>query len=959
MGTILLFLSGCPDQEAPPKVAPPILEAVSPFDLKESPKGISVRNQLVLKNVGDSKMRITDFKLDPDDGVFLVGIGELPLNIGRNEQKEITITFRPTREQAYATELSLDYNHGEGLTPEPLRLIGQGISNLVCLSCDPPPAPECRLEGDTSVYFEATSSTDCENEDGICSYLVFEEVCEYGLCDEETKQCPLPEDWDAGVSWVDAGPTVDDAGISILDSGTDFNPPVICLENEYVFNNACEPCPAGSTNAAGDDASAGNTSCDATLCSANEYVNNNACEPCPAGTTNLAGDDASIGNTSCDAILCEENEYVLDNVCEPCPTGEMNAAGDDASDVNTSCSGPDLDGDGLFGSDDAYPNHHNGDLQFLIDLVTQSSLTVTPLDLGIQVWENYRLVEFNANNSDLTGSLPSSLANITEIRKLQFLQNNLSGTIPSTIGTLTHLMVLNFGENLISSPLPNELFTLGQLETLDLGENPNLTGSIPSEIANLTSLRHLWFPQSNFSGPLPPEIGSMTTLTVIMLDENQLTGNIPSEFGNLSNLTIMKLNDNQLSGAIPEQIGSLEQLDTLELSGNLLSGSIPEELGDLSNLSILNLSNNQLSGPIPEALCNLNATIDLNINQLCPNYPSCLDATALGAQETSACQCDPGYHISGGACTPTLCDLDEYVFGNMCTPCPSGTTNAAGDDASGTDTACDAEDVCDGVVCPDNATCTTQTGIPVNTSPGFEGYTCECDAGYQDNDDNGTCLPDCTQAECLNAIGCDDSSGTAECLSDEVSCNDLSATTNGVYYIDPDGLGQGEPAFLNYCEMETDGGGWTAFFAGYNGNANVFASFEDDVVQCTSESSGCLRRIPSSITTARWFAASCGEKMIKFQINAETLALFNSGQQSYWELLSNVSAIKGTVAEMPDRIWTGDQGGAQGQSWVLTRSTSGGADRNETFSSSYGLASVWDYCDGVPDAASPIFLFCR
>ena len=99
--------------------------------------------------------------------------------------------------------------------------------------------------------------------------------------------------------------------------------------------------------------------------------------------------------------------------------------------------------------------------------------------------------------------------------------------------------------------------------------------------------------------------------------------------------------------------------------------------------------------------------------------------------------------------------------------------------------------------------------------------------------------------------------------------------------------------------------------------------------------------------------------MIKFQINAETLALFQSGQQSYWEMLSNVSAIKGTVNQIPDRIWSGDPSGAQGNSWVLTKSDSGSSDRNETFSSSYSQGSHWDYCDGVSDNTSPIYLFYR
>ena len=46
------------------------------------------------------------------------------------------------------------------------------------------------------------------------------------------------------------------------------------------------------------------------------------------------------------------------------------------------------------------------------------------------------------------------------------------------------------------------------------------------------------------------------------------------------------------------------------------------------------------------------------------------------------------------ACDATLCGADEYVVNNACVNCPAGTTNAANDDASGANTTCDAT-LCD------------------------------------------------------------------------------------------------------------------------------------------------------------------------------------------------------------------------------------------------------------------------
>jgi len=75
--------------------------------------------------------------------------------------------------------------------------------------------------------------------------------------------------------------------------------------------------------------------------------------------------------------------------------------------------------------------------------------------------------------------------------------------------------------------------------------------------------------------------------------------------------------------------------------------------------------------------------------------------TLCGANEhvsSNACvACDPGTTNAAGddplgpntACDDTLCGADENVSSNACVGCGPGTTNAAGDNASGSDTTCD------------------------------------------------------------------------------------------------------------------------------------------------------------------------------------------------------------------------------------------------------------------------------
>ena len=100
-------------------------------------------------------------------------------------------------------------------------------------------------------------------------------------------------------------------------------------------------------------------------------------------------------------------------------------------------------------------------------------------------------------------------------------------------------------------------------------------------------------------------------VTELDLFDNQLTGTVPPELGNLSSLTELLLDNNQLTGSIPAALGNLARLGVLGLSGNQLTGAIPAELGNLSSLWDLDLSRNQLTAPIPPELAKLSDLGDM------------------------------------------------------------------------------------------------------------------------------------------------------------------------------------------------------------------------------------------------------------------------------------------------------------------------------------------------------------
>lgn len=153
----------------------------------------------------------------------------------------------------------------------------------------------------------------------------------------------------------------------------------------------------------------------------------------------------------------------------------------------------------------------------------------------------------------------------------------LTGTIPPEIGDLSSLTLLQFVSNQLTGTIPAELGELSNLEDLALWGN-SLTGSIPTDLGDLSNLKKL------------------------QLQENRLTGTIPPDLGSLSNLTDLWLRDNELSGSIPAELGDLSKLDALDLGINDLTGSVPQELGNLVNLRLLRLQGNQLQGCVPASL---------------------------------------------------------------------------------------------------------------------------------------------------------------------------------------------------------------------------------------------------------------------------------------------------------------------------------------------------------------------
>ena len=212
------------------------------------------------------------------------------------------------------------------------------------------------------------------------------------------------------------------------------------------------------------------------------------------------------------------------------------------------------------------------------------------------------------------------------VTRLQLGFNDLTGSIPRELGNLTSLTELSLRFNGLTGPIPRELGNLTSLTRLQLSQSTSngLTGPIPTEFGNLTRLAGLELEGNALTGPVPSELGNLARLTELVLSGNALTGPIPTELGNLTSLTGLELDGNALTGPVPPELGNLARLTKLRLEGNALTGPVPPELGNLARLRELRLEGNDFTGPIPSELGNLARLTELRLegNSLTGPIPS-------------------------------------------------------------------------------------------------------------------------------------------------------------------------------------------------------------------------------------------------------------------------------------------------------------------------------------------------
>ncbi|KAG0473614.1 hypothetical protein HPP92_015471 [Vanilla planifolia] len=124
--------------------------------------------------------------------------------------------------------------------------------------------------------------------------------------------------------------------------------------------------------------------------------------------------------------------------------------------------------------------------------------------------------------------------------------SSLVGEIPAAVGDLANVFVIEF-YNLpgLTGSIPSSLANLRRLVLLNLHHN-SLSGSIPA----MPSLRYLNLSFNRFEFVLG-SVDLGMNLTVLDMSHNRITGSIPAQVNQMLGLTKLDLSHNRLCGQIP------------------------------------------------------------------------------------------------------------------------------------------------------------------------------------------------------------------------------------------------------------------------------------------------------------------------------------------------------------------------------------------------------------------------
>ncbi|KAG8485247.1 hypothetical protein CXB51_021165 [Gossypium anomalum] len=333
----------------------------------------------------------------------------------------------------------------------------------------------------------------------------------------------------------------------------------------------------------------------------------------------------------------------------------------------------------------------------------------------LETFSSVKTLYLKGNYFNDTFSTQDQLHVSSKIEELMLDYSYLNNNILQSIGVFSSLKVLTLHGCRLNGTLPTQGWCdLQKLELLDLSENA-LVGTLPSCLANLSSLHYLDISDNQFAGKgASTALANLTLLRFISLSRNLFE--VPSifiSFANHSHLKVLFSNQNKLVKEptiqtwvpefqlkafllsncttkelhieIPKFLYYQNDLIIIDLSYNNFGGKIPflllenntrmekffikgnSFMGHLNlpshpspNMSVVDISDNKIQGPIPANICSIFPQLfelSLSGNFLQGNIPPC-----LGSLHTTYLLLDLSHNQLSGGIPEMLAQSDSLRF---------------------------------------------------------------------------------------------------------------------------------------------------------------------------------------------------------------------------------------------------------------------------------------------------------
>ena len=214
---------------------------------------------------------------------------------------------------------------------------------------------------------------------------------------------------------------------------------------------------------------------------------------------------------------------------------------------------------------------------------------------------------------DVPHHLPDCLGlSLNQLTSLDLSENRLVGTVPASLASLSNLKSIRMGSNSLSGAIPSLLF--GGWKCND----PAATtpSSSAAHCTHDSVIEEVALSDNMLNGTLPATAGAF--LTQLSLARNILTGTLPVSLltNGSATLAILDISSNRLSGSVPVQLEELTSLVAFLASENQLTGTLPLPGGPNGNALIVMASSNPISSVRASSWCSAMSATSTKLRSL-------------------------------------------------------------------------------------------------------------------------------------------------------------------------------------------------------------------------------------------------------------------------------------------------------------------------------------------------------